>query len=100
MTTLQTRLDRLEAKHAGPTVIEVWITDDDGRHYRADDYPNGPSLSAAEFDALPHVGRVIEVNYTADVTTLSDQVLEVIAGDMRYKTDEELHAIVNGSQPN
>ena len=59
--SLTSRLEKLEAQHAGPTVIEVWILDD-GRHYRAGDYPGGPSLSDAEFDALPH-GRVINVDY-------------------------------------
>lgn len=61
MSNLTTRLDRLEAQHAGPTVFEVWLVED-GRHYRSGDHPGGPSLSDAEFDALPH-GRVIEVVY-------------------------------------
>ena len=26
--TLQTRLEKLEAQHAGPDVIELWIVDD------------------------------------------------------------------------
>lgn len=90
-SSLQTRLDRLEAQRAGPTQIIVTWLGDDGQQYT----DPACTILAPEHDPA---ARVFVVTYETDVRTLPDEALEAICNSpagvqMKALSDDELAAI-------